>query len=38
MEDAVEAVGEMAVVKEAAAEVPMLPIQGKHQRLKPART
>jgi hypothetical protein len=38
VEDAVETAGELVVVKEAAAEVLMLPFQGKHQRLEPARS
>jgi hypothetical protein len=38
VEDAVEMAGELVVVKEAVAEVLMLPFQGKHQRLEPART
>jgi hypothetical protein len=38
MEDTVEMAGELVVVEEAAAEVLMLPFQGKHQRLEPART
>jgi hypothetical protein len=38
MEDAVEMAGELVVVKEAAAEVLMLPFQGKQQRLELART
>jgi hypothetical protein len=40
VEDTVEMAGELVVVEEAAAEaeVLMLPFQGKHQRLEPART
>ncbi len=38
VEDTVEMAGELDVVKEAAAEVLMLPFQGKHQRLEPAKT
>ncbi len=38
VEDAVEMAGELVVVKEAAAEVLMLPFPGKHQRLELART
>ncbi len=38
MEDAVETARELVEVEEAAAEVLMLPFQGKHQRLEPART
>ncbi len=38
MEDAVETAGELVVVKEVAAEVLLLPFQGKHQSLEPART
>ncbi len=38
MEDMVEMAGELVVVKEAAAEMLMLPFHGKHQRLEPART
>ena len=40
LEDAVDAVGELVAVEEAAAEVPMLPFQRKHQhqRLEHART
>jgi hypothetical protein len=38
MEDAVELAGELVVVEEFTAEVLMLPFQGKHQRLEPART
>ncbi len=38
VKDVVETVGELVVVKEAAAEVLMLPFQGKHQRLEPARS
>jgi hypothetical protein len=33
----VEMAGELAVAGEAMAEVPMLPFQGRHQRLAPAR-
>ncbi len=38
VEDMVEMVGELVVVEEAVAEVLMLPFQGKHQRLEPARS
>ncbi len=38
VEDAVETTGELVVVEEAVAEVLILPFQGKHQRLEPART
>ncbi len=38
VDDRVETAGELVVVKEATAEVLMLPFQGKHQRLEPART
>jgi hypothetical protein len=38
VEDAAETAGKLVVVEEAAAEVLMLPFQGKHQRLEPART
>jgi hypothetical protein len=38
VEDAVEMAGELVAVKEATAEVLMLPFSGKHQRLELART
>ena len=36
--DVVEMAGELAVAREAVAEVPMLPFQGRHQRLGPAKS
>ena len=36
--DAVETAGELAVAGEAVAKVPMLPSQGRHLRLGPARS
>ncbi len=38
IDDTVEMAGELVVVEEAVAEVLMLPFQGKHQRLEPARS
>ncbi len=38
MGDAVEMAGELVMAGEAVAEVPVLPFQGRHQRLGPAKS